>query len=94
MEILKDSRAKIDAIDEQLVTLLVERFKIVHDVGLIKASKNIPVVQSERAEAVKNRVAAMADAKGLDGTLLRAIYTLIIDHAHTLENTVADQEKT
>lgn len=88
MKTLKDFRDDIDALDDQIVDLLVERFKIVKAVGALKARESIAVVQSERAEAVKQRVFKRAAEKGLDGRLLRAIYTLVIDHAHTLEHTI------
>lgn len=88
MEILKDARDKIDALDERIVALLAERFRVVHEVGLIKAREGIAVVQAERAAQVRERVAALAEGQGLDGNLLRAIYTLVIEHAHTLENRV------
>ena len=88
MEILKTQRAAIDALDDQIVDLLATRFGIVRDVGAIKKRDNIPVVQSNRAEQVKDRVAARAASKGLDGALLRAIYSLIIDHAHVVEDDI------
>ena len=88
MEALKNQRARIDALDDQIVDLLVERFAVVREVGEIKKTQGIEVVQSTRADEVKNRVAARADAAGLDGNLLRAIYTLMIDHAHVLENKI------
>lgn len=93
MDSLKDQRAKIDAIDSQIVKLLVERFRVVDEVARIKAQQNISVVQSERAEAVKTRVANLAEQDGLDGQLLRHIYTLIIDHAHVVENDIIAGEK-
>lgn len=85
MKTLQDYRAEIDVLDEKIVKLLAERFEIVHAVGELKAREGIEVVQTKRAEEVKDRVAAMAEAQGLDGGLLRAIYTLIIDHAHVVE---------
>jgi chorismate mutase len=85
MKTLEDYRTEIDALDEQIVDLLVARFKIVEAVGQLKARENIEVVQGARAEAVKQRVARLAEEQGLDGELLRAIYTLMIDHAHKVE---------
>lgn len=85
MKTLEDYRAEIDSIDEKIVRLLVERFEIVHAVGVLKAREGIPVVQSRRADEVKDRVARRAEEQGLDGELLRTIYTAIIDHAHTVE---------
>lgn len=86
MTTLADYRAEIDQLDEKIVKLLVDRFKIVHAVGELKARDGIAVIQSQRAEAVKDRVARLAMEQGLDGDLLRAIYTLMIDHAHVLEH--------
>lgn len=86
MEELQGYRRKIDAIDETLVSLLAERFEIVRAVGRLKARNNIPVVQSTRAEEVKDRVAAMASQKNLDPAFVRHLYDIMIDHAHTLED--------
>lgn len=88
MESLKPYRDQIDALDEQIVKLLIERFKVVRAVAELKARENIAVVQSNRAEEVKSRVAAMAEQGGLDGALLRNIYTLMIDHAHVIEDDI------
>lgn len=90
MESLKPYRAEIDKLDEQIVKLLIERFKVVRAVAELKARENIAVVQSARAEEVKSRAAAMAEAGGLDGTLLRNIYTLMIDHAHVIEDEIVE----
>ncbi|MBU6235515.1 MAG: chorismate mutase [Alphaproteobacteria bacterium] len=90
MEKLKEYRAKIDELDEKIISLIVERFGVVRAVGKWKAENNVPVVQSARAEEVKARAAALASAKGLDGQLLRDIYTLIIDHAHVVEDDIVD----
>jgi chorismate mutase-like protein len=93
MEILKESRAQIDVIDEQIVNLLVTRYDIVKQVASIKIEHNLQAVQSDRVEQVKNRVEKMATEKGLDGALLRAIYTLIIDHAHVIEHELIEKGK-
>lgn len=93
MENLKPYRDQIDVLDEQIVKLLVERFKIVRAVAELKAREDIAVVQSDRAEQVKSRVAAMAEAGGLDGALLRNIYTLMIDQAHVIEDAIVAELK-
>ncbi|MCB1537697.1 MAG: chorismate mutase [Rhodospirillales bacterium] len=86
-------RAQIDALDERIVALLCERFGIVRAVGEWKARHGLPVVQSARAEQVKARVAALAAKQGLDGELLRDLYTRIIDHAHILETEIGKKMK-
>lgn len=90
---LNQYRKDIDQLDSQIVDLLVKRFGIVDAVGLLKAQEGIAVVQSARAQEVLDRVAALAEERGLDGNLLRAIYTLMIDHAHVVENAIVDQKK-
>lgn len=89
MEELRQYRRRIDAIDDSLVTLLAERFEIVRSVGRLKARHNIPVVQSARAEEVKDRVSAMAAEQNLDPAFVRHLYEIMIDHAHTLEDTIS-----
>jgi chorismate mutase-like protein len=85
MKSLQEYRAEIDRLDDAIVRLLVERFEVVKAVGRLKTRAGIAVVQGERVEVVKSRVARLAAEQGLDGDLLRAIYTLIIDHAHIIE---------
>jgi chorismate mutase len=68
-------------------------YDIVKQVASIKIEHNLQAVQSDRVEQVKNRVEALAIRQGLDGALLRAIYTLIIDHAHVIEHALMDEVK-
>lgn len=84
--LLKEARTRIDAIDDRIVDLLIDRYRIVREVVDIKHRSDLSVVQSARVDQVKDRVAARAAAAGLDGELLRALYTRIIDHAHVLEH--------
>ena len=84
-EILKPYRARIDELDQKIVTLLAERFDVVREVGEIKKIHHLSPVQPARMDEVLNRVADMAAARGLSPDLVRAIYNMMIDHAHTLE---------
>ena len=84
-EILKPLREKIDSIDTQLVTLLVEREKIVHQVADIKEQHDIAVVLPERIEEVINKAAAAGVAQGGTERYLRQIYKRIIELSCDLE---------
>lgn len=88
----KEQREKIDKLDEQIITLLAERFKVVDEVGRIKKEHNIAVVQQERAESVKQRVSRLGAEKGLDPDFVRHIYTVMIDHAHEVENHILERD--
>ena len=59
MDDLKILREKIDIIDDKIINLLVERFKIIEDVSELKKNNNIEVIQesriSEIIEKAKNK---------------------------------------
>jgi chorismate mutase len=78
MEILRPYRARIDALDDKIVDLLIERIGIIREVGHLKARENIPAVLSDRVIEVRERAAARAEAGGLDPDLVREIYMRLI----------------
>ena len=45
---LADIRQKISAIDDSIIDLLIERFKLTDEVGRIKKSGNIPIENKEK----------------------------------------------
>lgn len=93
MDILKDHRKKIDALDDQIIDLMVERFQIVAEVAKIKAAHNIAAALPDRIEEVKDRNAQRADGKGLNGEFIRKLYADIIDHAISFEDAYMDAQK-
>lgn len=88
MEILKPYRARIDALDDQIVDLLIERIGIIREVGMLKAREGIPAILPDRVAEVRERAAARAAAGGLDPDLVRAIYTLLIDFSCRTEEEI------
>jgi chorismate mutase-like protein len=83
---LSPFRARIDALDDKIMELLGERFGIVREVARIKIKNDIRIVQSDRVREVKERNAKAAKKHGLSPTLIRTLYALIIDEAHTVEH--------
>ena len=53
-------RERINAIDDQIVDLFVERMKASADVAQRKAEKNLPVLDLRREQAVLKRYGACA----------------------------------
>lgn len=92
-ELLRPYRLKIDEIDNQIIDLLVERFGVVRQVGHLKTAENIKIVQSKRVIEVVERNAQRAQEKGFDPDVVREIYTLLIDHAHNLEDAIKETEQ-
>ena len=91
-EILKPLRIKIDSLDEQIVTLLVEREKIVHQVADIKEEHGIAVVLPERIAKVVDQAGAKAKALGGSENYARQIYRRIIELSCELETDLIDKE--
>lgn len=88
MEILKPYRARIDAVDDKIIDLLVERTGIIREVGHMKAREGIPAVLPDRVIEVRERCVDRAVAKGLDGELVRGLYARIIQYSCDLEEDI------
>lgn len=86
LEILAPYRAQIDSVDDQIVALLERRYAIVKEVAGLKAARGIASVLPDRVAEVTGRVRALAAARGLDPDFVAALYGLMIDHAHAIED--------
>lgn len=76
--ILRPFRDKIDALDQKIVPLLVEREKIIQRVAHIKKESNIPAVLPERVDQVRENAVSIAIQQGGDESYMREIYRKII----------------
>ncbi|MCB9990485.1 MAG: chorismate mutase [Rhodospirillales bacterium] len=97
MEIMKPFRERIDALDDRIIDLLIERTGIIREVGRFKFENDIPAVLPDRVIEVRERAAERAASKGLDRELVRTLYQTIIDYSCSLEEEIkADlaQDKT
>lgn len=77
-----DDRQRMDAIDESLVELLAQRMALSRQMGELKRSHDLMVLQPERYDAILSTLTASASAKGLDPTFLRKLFELI--HAESI----------
>jgi len=84
-------RARINAVDEEILTLLGKRFSICADVAEIKAAHDIPVILPDRIEAVKESRAEFGDHHGLRPDFVRALYETIIDETCKMESGIVDR---
>lgn len=85
-ELMKPFRDRINDLDDKIVDLLVERYKIIREVGAFKEANNIPTVVEERVKEVINRV---GDRSGEDfEDIVCEIYALMIAIAHDVEDEV------
>lgn len=86
---MKPFRERINAVDDKIVDLLVERYGIIREVGKFKQQHNIPTVVEERVKEVINRVGDRAGEENED--IVCEIYALMIAIAHDLEDEVRGQ---
>ena len=88
MEVMKPFRRRIDAIDDQIIDLLVSRIEIIREVGDFKFQNDIPAVLPDRVIEVRERAAERAADKGLDPELIRQLYTILINYSCDLEEEI------
>ena len=74
-------RARIDALDTQIVALLGQRFGIIDEVAKLKAEHGIAPILPYRVEEVVHNARAKAEKAGVDPNLVEKIYRIIIDTA-------------
>lgn len=85
MEILKPYRARIDALDDRIVDLLIERTGIIREVGNLKFREGIPAVLMDRVIEVRERAASRAGNGGMDDDIVRRMYSILIEYSCNLE---------
>jgi chorismate mutase len=90
-EILAPMREKIDALDAQIVDLLVKRLALVREVAKLKSKHGLPAVIEERIREVIDRAGDLAGEE--DEDFVREIYALIIVIACDLEEEVMGIKK-
>ena len=88
MEVLKPYRARIDAVDDQIIDLLAIRLGIIREVGHVKAAQNIAPILPDRVVEVRERCAARASELGVDADLVRTLYDRIIGFSCDMEQDI------
>jgi len=80
-ERLDELRRRIEEVDAELVRLIGERRTLVIEVGRVKASLGLPVLDPTREAAVVRRAAALARETGEDEEMVRDVIWRIIASA-------------
>lgn len=87
MQTLESCREAIDAIDEQLLSLINKRMKVVERVGEIKNQSGAPIYRPERERAILKRLAESNEKQDglLNAAAIEAIFLEIFAVARNLE---------
>lgn len=78
-ETIRELRAGIDALDEELIGILARRMEISRRIGESKRENNIAILQAGRWESVLSDVIARGRAEGLDEDFVRTVFSAIHD---------------
>ncbi|MFZ9314544.1 MAG: prephenate dehydratase [Burkholderiaceae bacterium] len=89
-EDLRQLRDRIDAIDDEILRLLVQRASVVQQVGHVKQQSGAPVFRPEREVSILERLCAANRAQGgaLPDASIAAIFIEIISGCRALEHVV------
>jgi chorismate mutase len=87
MQILQPYRARIDALDKDLIDLFAKRFAIIEEVGHLKAREKIPAILQDRVDEVRNNAVALADGQ-IDPEFIYKLWSDIIAHSCDLEEII------
>ncbi|BFM48751.1 chorismate mutase [Marinomonas sp. THO17] len=79
MESLDDYRDSIDNIDNAILAMFAERFKVTNKVGQYKAEQGLPAKDETREAAQFERISGLAETYGLDPEFARDLLRTVID---------------
>jgi 4-amino-4-deoxychorismate mutase len=83
---LEPFRQRLDDIDEQLITLLGERFKVCRDIAEHKRENEIPMMQPGRVEVVRERYVIGGALAGMPGRFPERLFDLLISATCRMED--------
>ena len=85
---MKRFRARIDALDDRIISALGERFAVCREVAAHKHGRGIPMMQHGRIVEIKERLATLAERHAVDAAILERVYDIIIQASCDLEEQI------
>ena len=79
MNELENLRLKIDEIDESIIELFSERFKVTQKVALVKKKHNLDAIDSSREARQMEKIAKLSSKNKINTELMKKIFRLVID---------------
>jgi chorismate mutase len=84
-------RARLDVIDEEIARLLGERFDICREVAVYKSENEIPMMQPDRVEVVRQRYLDRGAAVNLPPDFSADLFDLLIAATCRAEDELMDR---
>jgi len=82
---LESLRREINRLDEELLKVISNRFRIVREIGRLKLENKIPITDSEREIELKARWLQVGRNLGLPEALIEKIFDLIVSFSKMLQ---------
>jgi chorismate mutase len=88
---LQAFRNDIDLLDEELVTVLERRMRIVEGIGLLKKEKGVTILQSGRWEQILARMVTLGARHGIGADCIEQIYKAIHEESMNRQNAIMNR---
>ncbi len=89
MKTLESLRAIIDELDQKIMRMLDERFKVCEEIGRLKASSSSPVLDEGREKAILQKIAS----SGLSyGGQIAGVYSRIMEESRSLQQRIIHEK--
>lgn len=86
-------RARIDALDAQLIALLADRSALIDRAAQIKSREGLPARIHSRVEEVAANARRLAGEHGLDPDLAERLWRVMMDHFIAQEDRVLSHQR-
>ena len=73
-------RKQIDQINQELVVLLSKRLEIAKQIAQLKKENRLPILDSERESAIKEKIRSLAKKHQLSSSMLEEIFQIVLDY--------------
>lgn len=75
---LKEFRKQLDNVDEKIIELISDRFKITNQIGHLKAEYKKKALDSGREQEILKKLAEKYKEHSLDTNMLKDIWTILM----------------
>jgi len=90
---LEEIRKKIDDIDNQIISLLAERFSFAKEIAEYKQKHNKDIFDAGRIEQILKERQQTAKELGLEPSLINSLFEGIIDDSMKLQKKLIEKSK-
>jgi chorismate mutase len=77
---LDDLRKEIDALNRELVELLVKRTEVARKIARIKKEAQLPILDADREKKIKDEMRSLARAGRISASFIEEIFDLLLEY--------------